>query len=177
LELNPWCPDTPGKHGFMFVGLGQDAGTFEQEETCPLFVTVAPQRCMYMGTYQAKRVQDLTPEEWGAMNADFKDSYALVTVKKTGQPQSNVKQIRTDYDNGVLRVPCVRLICVGFENDFVQDILNALQLQLPTPTSTPSAKARGKRRRDAVEDDDAYEGDVGEPVTPLPLRKSPRKHV
>ena len=107
----------------------------------------------------------------------FKDSYALVTAKKTGQPQSNVKQIRTDYDNGVLRVPCVQLICVGFGNDFVQDILNALQLQLPTPTSMPSARARGKRRRDAVEDDDAYEGDVGEPVTPLPLRKSPRKHV
>ncbi|KAI5897611.1 uncharacterized protein SCHCODRAFT_02609791 [Schizophyllum commune H4-8] len=177
LELNPWCPDTPGKHGYMFVGLGQDAGTFTQEETCPLFVTVAPQRCMYMGTYQAKRVQDLTPEEWWAMDANFKESYVLVTAKKTGQPQSSAKQIRADYDSGVLRVPCVRLICVGFENDFVQDILNALQLQLPTPTSTPSAKVRGKRRRDAVEDDDAYEGDVGEPVTPLPLRKSPRKHV
>ena len=75
LELNPWCPDTPGKHGYMFVGLGQDAGTFEQEETCPLFVTVAPQRCMYMGTYQAKRVQDLTPEEWGAMNANVRANF------------------------------------------------------------------------------------------------------
>ncbi|KAH9837089.1 uncharacterized protein C8Q71DRAFT_723430 [Rhodofomes roseus] len=64
LNQNSWLPTKPGAHGYMQVGLGdRDRVRFEDAEVRPVFVGAASQ-FRYFGTYELKRVERLTAEEW-----------------------------------------------------------------------------------------------------------------
>ncbi|KAF7311023.1 Acetyltransferase component of pyruvate dehydrogenase complex [Mycena chlorophos] len=77
MSMNPWAPRKPGKHGYMFVGLGGDKGTFETAEKLELFVSEPPEgeaskesgrlKVSYMGTYMVKRAKDLLKDEWDTL--------------------------------------------------------------------------------------------------------------
>ena len=73
LEQNPWCPTQPGMHGYMFVGLGTDAGTFVKPATRDIFVSIGTKKSRYLGLYEASRVDKLTVNEWTA----FPDSVCV----------------------------------------------------------------------------------------------------
>lgn len=74
LEHNPWCPVTPGQHGFMFVGLGRDKDTFlEPHTSLNIFVGLPGQsprtkEYRYLGVYTVVRVNPLNIEEWAHLS-------------------------------------------------------------------------------------------------------------
>ncbi|KAF8898617.1 hypothetical protein BD779DRAFT_1484828 [Infundibulicybe gibba] len=148
IDHNPWCPSTPGQHGFMFVGLGREKATFSQPEVHNLFVGSTKgrrqRRYLYMGMYSALRVEPLNVAEWNSLASNVKHIYASRTKEKAADPRS-VDEILTAYNTGELCVPCVRLQCVDFDETLFAALLHAKN------TITPSPKAIGKRRR--VEND------------------------
>lgn len=63
MDHNPWSPTTPGKHGFMQVGLGQDKVRFNKPDIRHIFVG-AGGRFKYSGKYEVSRVDALSVAEW-----------------------------------------------------------------------------------------------------------------
>jgi hypothetical protein len=65
MEQNPWCPTRPGMHGYMFVGLGKEADTFNESEIRHVFVSIGRKQYRYLGLYEALRAKEpLTADEW-----------------------------------------------------------------------------------------------------------------
>jgi hypothetical protein len=94
-DHNPWCPSSPGEHGYMFVGLGNEADTFLQPETLNLFVskkgTGTRLSIKYLGVYVASRVDPLELDEWSLLPYDVRLCYPFVT-----SPGSQVSSDQTD---------------------------------------------------------------------------------
>ncbi|GLB36266.1 hypothetical protein LshimejAT787_0305540 [Lyophyllum shimeji] len=163
LELNPWCPTSPGQHGYMFVGLGQERTTFQEPQAgLNLFVGYSrchgrPKEYRYLGVYTAVRVANLTVGEWNTLSGEVKYSYASTTKDKNKDPRS-VEQILAAYDKGQLTVPCVRLQCTDY-NDILYASLSVVAAQLTPaehgPSPSRSTRVAGKRRRDDLEPDQA----------------------
>ncbi len=73
----------------------------------------------------------------------MKEPYCETTFNKS-KDLGSAKEIRAKYDSGQLRVPCVRLQCVGFE-DYVQETLaKTCRKSRPSIVSSPPKK----RQRD-----------------------------
>ncbi len=77
-----------------------------------------------------------------------------------------VAEIRTDYDEGRLRVPCITLQCVGYNEELIADLKNdAAKYSTSSRTnvrkvtlnmSDPSASTSlGKRKRTALVESDS----------------------
>ncbi|KAG5353377.1 hypothetical protein C0989_007522 [Termitomyces sp. Mn162] len=136
LELNPWCPTTPGKHGYMFVGLGQEEKTFmEPHVGLNVFLGKTrshgkPKEYCYLGVYTA-----------------FKIIYSNTTKEKNKDPRT-VEVIRAAYDAGGLSVPCVRLQCTGFN----EGLYNVLLAARSAPSPPRPDRTAEKRRRDDEDD-------------------------
>ncbi|KAG6885447.1 hypothetical protein C0993_001527 [Termitomyces sp. T159_Od127] len=149
LELNPWCPTTPGKHGYMFVGLGQEKTTFEQPHVgLNVFLgktrsSSQPKEYSYLGVYTAVRVNGLSADEWNLLSHEFKIAYCNATKEKSKDPRT-VEAIRAAYDAGELSVPCVRLQCTHF-NEGLYDALTAAHLVISPPRPL---RISIKRKRD-----------------------------
>jgi hypothetical protein len=74
LDHNPWCPSTPGQHGYMFVGLGREKHTYTNPQLRNLFAGL-PKRShkdernfRYLGVYRVSRVEPLSTAEWGTLH-------------------------------------------------------------------------------------------------------------
>ncbi|KIY45465.1 hypothetical protein FISHEDRAFT_76645 [Fistulina hepatica ATCC 64428] len=197
---NPWTPRNPGQHGYMFVGLGSDRGTFIELETCPLFVKFGEKDYRFMGVYAATRDKDLSVEEWENLSEEvrslqvpmppnfpfsqMKATYCKTTKEKEYKDRDTMSQaIRAKYDEGLLRVPCVRLICVGAGEDLLKALIGikrTVAMTNCTPSKSTSKSAPGavsrspKRPRDTADDDADYDGDR-EVLPPTTLRRSARK--
>ncbi|KAK2461822.1 hypothetical protein APHAL10511_006285 [Amanita phalloides] len=78
LDHNPWCPITPGEHGYMFVGLGQEKDTFLEPQDYNVFVGLLKsknnehRKYRYMGVYRAVRVSPLIVDEWNTLSESRK---------------------------------------------------------------------------------------------------------
>ncbi|KAJ8521457.1 hypothetical protein ONZ45_g1876 [Pleurotus djamor] len=145
LDLNPWCPTTPGEHGYMFVGLGTEKDTFLKPEVHHLFVGLKKQPkqstrlLRYLGQYSVSRVDALSAEEWETLPENVKEDYCNKTHQRISNPPPKLK-IRTDYDSGKHQVPCVMLRCIDYNNE----LANTLARKLKVPPSSP----RKRRRED-----------------------------
>ncbi|EEB92489.1 hypothetical protein MPER_08991 [Moniliophthora perniciosa FA553] len=67
----------------------------------------------YIGLYRCFRVDALTVEEWKNLSSGFRKGYSEITLSKTRSDLKGIYQDerqRADYENGFIRVPCVRLI-------------------------------------------------------------------
>ena len=145
LKHHPWCPSRTGDHGFIFVGLGKDKDSYHSAAVRNLFVglpkTVKDRRFRYLGKYQVTRVDPLSVDEWAMLSAEvstasdrhkfcnltffflkFKSVYAKLTKDKTKDART-LEDILIAYDNGNLRVPCVQVQCIGFDDDFFSALL------------------------------------------------------
>ncbi|KAF7307031.1 Acetyltransferase component of pyruvate dehydrogenase complex [Mycena indigotica] len=124
-SMNPWCPRAPGQHGFMFVGLGAESHTFEQEECLPLFVSKPRSggnlEASYFGDYHVSRVEPLTLEEWNTLAPAVQKSYAQCTARKEKRDYDWISTLHA-YNAGLKRVPCVRLVCVAFRYELFQGL-------------------------------------------------------
>ncbi|KAF5377636.1 hypothetical protein D9615_005298 [Tricholomella constricta] len=153
LDLNPWCPTSPGQHGYIFVGLGQEHNTF-QEPQAGLHVFVGqsrsrsrPKEYQYLGVYTAVRVASLSAEEWHTLSREVAYGYASMTKDKNKDARS-VEEILAAYDTGQLSAPCVRLQCT----DFDENLYTALVAAQTEPLPARQSRAVGKRRREDREE-------------------------
>ncbi|KAH8824436.1 hypothetical protein DL96DRAFT_208179 [Flagelloscypha sp. PMI_526] len=94
----------------------------------------------YAGTYQALRLDDLTRAEWDTLSPESSSAIIKETLnsRKNTSPQ-NVYEISQLYGCGALRVACVALQCVGFNQKLYEGVLdqaNQLRWKL---TSSPNA--------------------------------------
>lgn len=62
----------------------------------------------------------------------FKSVYAKLTKDKTKDART-LEDILIAYDNGNLRVPCVQVQCIGFDEDFFTALLAERDAQSTVP--------------------------------------------
>jgi len=136
LKHHPWCPSRTGDHGYIFVGLGKDKDSYHSAAIRNLFVglpkTVMDRRFRYLGRYQVTRVDPLSVDEWAMFSAEFKSVYAKLTKDKTKDART-LEDILIAYDNGNLRVPCVQVQCIGFDEAFFSALLAERDAQSMVP--------------------------------------------
>lgn len=161
IDMNRWLPTSPGRHGFMQVGLGREKTTFVSPVICPLFVGVDG-RFKYSGLYEATRVDPLTADEWNALpeqvdmsllfstaslttiHDQVKLAYSQITWSKEKNEHNSVAQVRNKYDSGLLHMPCVLLKCIRFDTDFCKELASAAQDYNATNVS-PAPTTNSKR--------------------------------
>lgn len=148
LEHSPWCPTTPGQHGYIFVGLGVDKDAFVGKGVFyTLFVGIkegSARRFRYLGRYTATHVEPLTVAEWNTLAPFVQSTYSETTKKKTKDARPTEK-IKSLYDEGVLTVPCVLLKCVDFDHELSSSLELAL---LNGPQQKTVSVSPSKRRRE-----------------------------
>ncbi|PFH54588.1 hypothetical protein AMATHDRAFT_52223 [Amanita thiersii Skay4041] len=154
LDHNPWCPTTPGQHGYMFVGLGREKDTFLEPQNYHVFVGLLKdvsykrRQYSYVGVYRAVRVQPLTVDEWNTLSESVKTTYVSRTKEKVNH-NGSLAQMRTAYDGGELAVPCVKLECIDFDNTLFTSLV---QLNSNSAEMSGQSPLSGKRRRVSLED-------------------------
>ncbi|KAJ3538730.1 hypothetical protein NMY22_g5040 [Coprinellus aureogranulatus] len=159
LDHNPWCPSKPGKHGFMFVGLGREKDTFSEPEVHNVFVGLPKKgkdrrRFRYLGKYKAFRVQPLTVQEWAGLPEHVKKTYAKTTKDKTKDIRS-VEEILKAYDTGELSVPCVQLQCIDFDYELYKAMIAESAKQKVKGKSSLISSGSNKRACEYDADDDS----------------------
>ncbi|KAJ6575241.1 hypothetical protein B0H19DRAFT_1127820 [Mycena capillaripes] len=156
LNQNPWCPRSPGKHGYMFVGLGNENETFREPEQLNLFLSTPPQgsrnlEVTYLGVYEVSRASGLTVAEWETLSPAVQRNYTETTASrrshsKTDKPKT-VANIHAEYASGRLTVPCVRLVCVGFDEALSAGLLAANSRWNKRERDISDGDSPNKRRR------------------------------
>lgn len=76
IDTHVWSPPGPGKHGFMYVGLGKDQDLFATSERRHLFVGKG-KYFQYCGHYEVLRVQPLAKNEWTTLPMKVCHSHEL----------------------------------------------------------------------------------------------------
>lgn len=158
LNHHPWCPSRTGDHGFIFVGLGKDKDSYHPSAIRHLFIGlpktgIGSRRFRYLGKYKVTRADPLSVDEWAMLSADvsaqqviwilwsyhpffqFKSIYVKLTKDKTKDART-LEDIRAAYDSGDIRVPCVQLQCIGFDDNFFTALLSERDAE--SPASWPS---------------------------------------
>jgi hypothetical protein len=80
LDHNPWCPSTPGRHGYIFVGAGKEKHLYTSPHLCNLFVGLPKHSnkeerlFRYLGVYKASCVDSLSVEEWQSLPLEVRRS-------------------------------------------------------------------------------------------------------
>ncbi|KJA29249.1 hypothetical protein HYPSUDRAFT_32651 [Hypholoma sublateritium FD-334 SS-4] len=129
LDHHPWCPSTPGQHGYIFVGLGKDKDSYKSAITRNLFVGLSKGQgkhriFRYLGKYRVSRVEPLSCEEWATLSDETKVVYANLTYGK-GNGLPSVDDILSTYESGKSRIPCVQLQCIGFDLRFYKALISS----------------------------------------------------
>ncbi|KIJ63349.1 hypothetical protein HYDPIDRAFT_92430 [Hydnomerulius pinastri MD-312] len=78
----------------------------------------------YAGTYQAFRMEDLTTQEWEVLSNETTQAVIKETLagRKNVSPQNHYETGQL-YGAGALRVACIGLQCVGFNEDVYRGVL------------------------------------------------------
>ncbi|KAG5340440.1 hypothetical protein C0989_001583 [Termitomyces sp. Mn162] len=104
----------------------------------------------YAGVYTAFRLADLTTKEWAALPTEVTQLIVKETIvaRKNTSPQ-NIYEVSQLYAAGALKVACVALQCIGFNNAMYRALLEQARVftqskwaaatgkASPVPTSVP----------------------------------------
>ncbi|KAK7058861.1 hypothetical protein VNI00_001485 [Paramarasmius palmivorus] len=148
IDQNPWCPDAPGKHGYMFVGLTVDHSTFVTKERRHIFLGERKTKnksldMTYLGLYECLRVDPLTVNEWESLSSDVQRAYSQLTKSRT-KDQRPWESIKDDYSSGRIHVPCVRLTCVEYDHKLYEGLCSS-RLEAIRNSETSSRTGTAKR--------------------------------
>ncbi|KAJ7819056.1 hypothetical protein B0H14DRAFT_3876804 [Mycena olivaceomarginata] len=134
-----WCPERE-EHGYLLTPLFK-CSTNPRVATAHRWTAVdvvarmnKPTECFYnkdgnwyyAGVYKAFRLEDLTTKEWEALSAETTQALIkdTLTGRKNTSPQ-NIYETAQLYAAGALRVACVGLRCVGFNQGVYRGVLEA----------------------------------------------------
>ncbi|KAL0579112.1 hypothetical protein V5O48_002895 [Marasmius crinis-equi] len=171
VSQNPWCPKAPGEHGYVFVGLGVDKKTFLKEERQHVFIGEKGRDKLamrYVGYYSCERVDPLTKEEWDTLPRKVHHGYSKLSKEKNKDERA-VEDVRKDYDQGNLRVPCVKLTCLEYDHRLFEGLVSSEMTstsvgQEPASGTGPSKRARRAKKntsyRETDDIDDIYSSDL-----------------
>ncbi|KAI6105278.1 hypothetical protein EDD16DRAFT_1633121, partial [Pisolithus croceorrhizus] len=132
-----WCPDRE-EHGYFLTPVFK-CTTNPRVVTAHRWLAVdvlghmrEPTECFYYkdgkwyyaGTYRAFRMDDLTIQEWELLSTETTQALIKKTLagRKNASPQ-NTYEAGQLYAVGALRVSCVGLQCIGFNNQVYHVIL------------------------------------------------------
>ncbi|KAJ7310589.1 hypothetical protein DFH08DRAFT_792024 [Mycena albidolilacea] len=132
-----WCPERE-EHGYLLTPLFK-CSTNPRVATAHRWTAVdvvarmnKPTECFYnkdgnwyyAGVYKAFRLEDLTTKEWEALSAETTQALIkdTLTGRKNTSPQ-NIYETAQLYAAGALRVACVGLRCVGFNQGVYRGVL------------------------------------------------------
>ncbi|KXN91932.1 hypothetical protein AN958_11317, partial [Leucoagaricus sp. SymC.cos] len=78
----------------------------------------------YAGSYQAFRLEDLTLKEWAELSGETANYLVKETIsgRKNVSPQ-NIYEVNQLYNAGALKIACVGLQCVGFNQEVYRSVL------------------------------------------------------
>lgn len=132
-----WCPDRE-EHGYFYTPAfkcSTNPRVATAHRWCQADVMARmnkPTECFfnkdgtwyYAGIYLAFRLDDLTAKEWAELSTDTTQAIVKETIaaRKNVSPQ-NVYEVTQLYAAGALKVACVGLQCVGFNNAMYKALL------------------------------------------------------
>ncbi|KAH9914513.1 uncharacterized protein BXZ73DRAFT_92797 [Epithele typhae] len=78
----------------------------------------------YAGIYKSFRLDDLCPQEWECLSTETSQALIKETLaaRKNTSPQ-NIYEVSQLYSAGALRVACIGVQCIGFNNALYRDVL------------------------------------------------------
>ncbi|KAI6021151.1 hypothetical protein EDC04DRAFT_2575661, partial [Pisolithus marmoratus] len=162
-----WCPDRE-EHGYFLTPVFK-CTTNPRVITAHQWSAVdvlghmrEPTECFYnkdgkwyyAGTYRAFRMDDLTTQEWGLLSTETTQALIKETLagRKNVSPQ-NTYETGQLYAAGALRVSCIGLQCIGFNNEVYHGALEQSRfVHLPRSLGW-TAPAAPTGRHDASNDD------------------------
>ncbi|TFK35506.1 hypothetical protein BDQ12DRAFT_611780, partial [Crucibulum laeve] len=132
-----WCPERE-EHGFYYTPMFK-CTTNPRVTTAhcwnivnPIGALSKPTECFYnkeglwyyAGSYQGFRMDDLTLKEWQELSLEASQAIVKETAlgRKNTSP-SNIYEISQLYSCGALKVACVGLRCVGFNQEVYKVVL------------------------------------------------------
>ncbi|KAF8172089.1 hypothetical protein BJ912DRAFT_911328 [Pholiota molesta] len=132
-----WCPDRE-EHGFMYVPAFK-CSTNPKIATAHRWTAVdpvgkmnKPTECFYhkdgvwyyAGSYKAFKMDTLSTKEWSQLASEVTSAIVKETIsgRKNSSPQ-NTYETSQLYASGALKVVCIGLQCVGFNQDIYKAIL------------------------------------------------------
>ncbi|KAI0659110.1 hypothetical protein C8Q70DRAFT_150989 [Cubamyces menziesii] len=180
MDQNTCLPSAPGRHGFLHFGFGKDGDMFKEGERRHLFVGTG-QFFVYYGFYHVQHVEPLTKEEWRQLPGQLKMMYAdLALQKDKSDGVVSLQDAFAQHKSGKLRVPCIRLQCVEFDETFHTKLVQANRTFMEESAKTARAHAAGGRskrlRADASEGGEAAESESDVPLS-IPLSSKRRRAV
>ncbi|KJA19103.1 hypothetical protein HYPSUDRAFT_168524 [Hypholoma sublateritium FD-334 SS-4] len=132
-----WCPDRE-EHGFMYVPMfkcstnPKIATAHRWSAVDPVGRMAKPTECFYhkegvwyyAGLYKGFKMDVLTTKEWSQLPSETTSVIIKETIaaRKNSSPQ-NTYETSQLYSSGALKVACVGLQCVGFNQDVYRSIL------------------------------------------------------
>ncbi|KAF8162712.1 hypothetical protein B0H34DRAFT_856362 [Crassisporium funariophilum] len=133
-----WCPDRE-EHGYMYVPVFQCStnpriGTAHRWNAVDVIGRMsAPTECFYnkegvwyyAGSYKAFRLDDLSTKEWAQLPPEASSAIVRDTIagRKNSSPQNTYETTQL-YASGALKVACVGLQCVGFNQEVYKSIID-----------------------------------------------------
>ncbi|KAH7104818.1 hypothetical protein BKA62DRAFT_690742 [Auriculariales sp. MPI-PUGE-AT-0066] len=160
-EGNPWTPHQPGESGFMFVGLNTTDAALGHGEQRELFMKFAVNEFLYFGTYACWREDDLLADEFTNIDWHVTDGlsapraqresdqlrkeYCKWTSEKGNLDNRNIGTIEdalAKYKSGDIRVPCIRLQCVGFNQQLFNFLYSEHTQRSGTSAKTPTSSSK-----------------------------------
>ncbi|KAG6915825.1 hypothetical protein DXG01_009658 [Tephrocybe rancida] len=149
-----WCPERE-EHGYFYTpafkcSTNPRVATAHRWSSVDVITRMnKPTECFfnkdgiwyYAGVYTAFRLADLTTKEWAALPTEVTQLLVKETIiaRKNTSPQ-NVYETTQLYAAGALKVACVALQCVGFNNTMYRALLE----QARVFTQSKWAAATGK---------------------------------
>ncbi|KAI6004915.1 hypothetical protein EDD15DRAFT_2515505 [Pisolithus albus] len=162
-----WCPDRE-EHGYFLTPVFK-CTTNPRVVTAHRWLAVdvlgrmrEPTECFYYkdgkwyyaGTYRAFRMDDLTTQEWELLETETTQALIKETLagRKNVSPQ-NTYETGQLYAVGALRVSCVGLQCIGFNNEVYHAVLEQSRFVHWTRSSGWTAPTPRAGRHDTSSDD------------------------
>ncbi|KAI0826698.1 hypothetical protein BC628DRAFT_1373767 [Trametes gibbosa] len=155
MEMSPWLPAGPGRHGFVHADIGKDLELLRDGDTQHVFVgglgrsSKLQPRYMYCGEYRIVRQAPLTSAEWNTFPLQMQVLHAeIALVRDPNLASKTTEHVLRASDTGELRLNCVRLECIQFDADFYKELVPVGESFDGVPaTSSAGAGGSGKRRR------------------------------
>ncbi|KAH9890491.1 hypothetical protein C8Q73DRAFT_735592 [Cubamyces lactineus] len=133
-----WCPERE-EHGYYLAPIYR-CSTNPRVNTAHRWSVVdiaanldKPTECFfnkdgkwyYAGTYKSFRLEDLCPQEWECLSTETSHALIRETLagRKNTSPQ-NVYETGQLYSAGALRVACIGLQCIGFNDLLYRSLLD-----------------------------------------------------
>ncbi|KAF8844070.1 hypothetical protein BDN67DRAFT_963566 [Paxillus ammoniavirescens] len=152
LVIKPTVQYNPRSGGGTWTKLNDDFGVGKQMDICYLVGNA----WHYIGTYE--RIGDsnattIAPETLRHLDRKKVEHVSKqTTLFQDLVPPSQTRMIENMYTNGVIKLQCIGIRCVGFNQAFSQGLLDSFAPRAPEKQKSNKGKPRAKRKASSTSD-------------------------